>query len=94
MTTATDKHVAPLADAFLRKLRAHLGDDVMRGIAALNADEPNPAICHTHDYCDANVIMDQAFVAVLGRRSRSNSDRDAVVWTRAWNLAKERMQRK
>jgi hypothetical protein len=94
MSTRDTQRISDLADTFLRKLRQRLGDDVMRAITSLNADEPDPGVCHSHDYCDANVIMDEAFVVVFGRSSRACSDRDAALWTRAWDLAKERMQQR
>lgn len=86
--------VAALAHAFLRELRATIGAKRMAEVARLNAAERDPGVCHSHDFCDANMVMDDAFRSVVGRGSRVSSVRDAILWTRAWNLAKEAMRSK
>ncbi len=45
--------------------------------------------CATHDFCDANMLMSEAFTAVLGRDMDAGSEDDAALWNEAWDLAVE-----
>ena len=49
--------VQRLADAFCRYMRAGLPVAKMRVMLARNAAETDPNICHSHDFCDANMVM-------------------------------------
>lgn len=79
-----------IADAFETELRAELSADELREAVAANRDEPNPAICHTHDFCDANMVMAAAFERVLGRPIDLQSDADRALWGAAWSEWKSR----
>lgn len=59
-----------------------------------------PGICHSHDYCDANIVMAGAFEAIVGRapyyapagsshEDSQTEDADTSLWNRAWTLAKD-----
>lgn len=52
-----------IAKTFVDNLAAYVGAENMGVIAARNAKEPLAAVCHTHDFADANVFMDAAFKA-------------------------------
>lgn len=84
----TTPHPQDLAYAFARALRAELTEDQMAEAIALNAGEANPSICHSHDFCDANIVMAEAFRAVVGRDIDLQSDADCALWGEAWDLAK------
>ena len=51
--------------------------------------------CATQDFCDANVYMDEAFVAVMEREhamftdgaAEADVDRDDRMWDTAWAMA-------
>lgn len=51
-------------------------------------------VCHSHDYCDANMPMASAFEAVMGRPILPEGDdaemaeADCVIWNAAWDYAK------
>ena len=77
-----------LARAFLAGLSHQLGAEALSEVDRLNKAEASPSVCHSHDFCDANVIMAAAFEQVLGRQPRIDSDEDAVLWDGAWSLAK------
>lgn len=47
--------------------------------------------CASHDYCDANMVMEQAFVTVFERPFLYEGepfDEDTLVWNSAWNIAR------
>ncbi len=43
--------------------------------------------CATHDFCDANEVMAEAFRKVVGREQEMDSDKDTDIWNAAWSLA-------
>ena len=53
-------------------------------------DEENRTAEHTcasHDYLDANMVMDEAFTIIFGRDMDAASEDDAALWNAAWDLA-------
>lgn len=87
--------VLTLARAFSRKLHAWLPEHVMAEVVAKNAVRRRDSICYSHDYCDANEAMLQAFEEAFGRTMVMDSDadypgaiRDAFIADEAWALAK------
>jgi hypothetical protein len=54
--------IETLASDFCQELRASLTDAQVVEAALRNAAEPNPQVCHTHDFCDANMAMQAAFL--------------------------------
>jgi hypothetical protein len=64
----------------------------------LNASETDKSICHSHDFCDANMAMDEAFTKVLGRQyvffndeepeTEKQNEIDADLINAAWSMAK------
>ena len=44
--------------------------------------------CATHDYCDANMIMDEAFTEIIGYEIDLQNDADLDLWNNAWALSK------
>lgn len=63
METTKPQHVQ-LAEKFTELLRATLTESEFAEMADANANESDPAVCHTHDYCDANQIMLDALAAL------------------------------
>lgn len=47
--------VCALQDAMATRLAPNSGDNFAKAVAA-NMREDNPAVCHMHDYCDANAV--------------------------------------
>jgi hypothetical protein len=78
-----------LAAEFSRVMRDYLSVAELQTAVALNAAETNPGICHTHDFCDANMAMDAAWCHLTGEDG-IDADRevDARLWNDAWALAK------
>jgi hypothetical protein len=69
-------------------LRRWLGDD-MRQVIARNRAELSPDVCHSHDFCDANMAMLEA-VAAFKDVAQDEVDIDASLplMNEAWDIAK------
>ena len=50
-----------LANEFSKVMRDWLSDEEMAKVLERNAKEDNPGVCHSHDFCDANMAMLEAF---------------------------------
>ncbi len=77
-----------LAAAFARHLRAQLNPETMEEVNRLNREEYGPNVCASHDFCDANMPMAEAFESLFGREVELNDDADLNIWAEAWDLAK------
>jgi hypothetical protein len=53
-----------------------------------NARETDKQICHSHDHCDANMAMLEAFTEVLGYEMNCASEDTAGLANDAWAMAK------
>ena len=78
-----------IARAFDARLLAEIGPDKYRTVIDLNAHADSLG-CASHDYCDANEIMDAAFSDVMGRSTIPDneeafiSEEDTDLWNCAW----------
>jgi hypothetical protein len=52
------------------------------------AEPAESGVCHTHDFCDANMYMHEAFEKTFGREPDTNDDSDLESWNDAWAIAK------
>lgn len=82
-----------LAMEFSRTLWQWLTTTEMRKAIEGNRRETSPNVCHTHDHCDANMAMLEAFEKLFGHCQIDDSDpeqqeRDCALWNRAWDMAK------
>ena len=85
-----------ISEAFADVLRGWLSIQQMQKVRRLNRTEKDKSICHSHDFCDANMAMDEAFQQVLGLSfseiiSLSGEDAEpcdelCALWNKAWNL--------
>lgn len=83
-TTATR-----IAQDFAARLRAELTAEEMAEVNRRNATaEYQNGACATHDFCDANMPMAEAFAAATGREIDLSSDDDARLWSAAWDAAR------
>ncbi len=78
--------VARIAVEFCKIVRR----DLLRHLEEINRlnRKRGRKYCHTHDFCDANKLMDEAFRHVVGREP--DFDRhlhDMGLWNGAWNMA-------
>lgn len=83
-----------LAMEFSSVLREWLSEEEMLMVLARNARENDPLICHSHDFCDANMAMDEAarnlgFKEIYDHgESEEEVVRACVFWSAAWAKAK------
>lgn len=79
-----------LVQNFSSQLRKELGLDQLQEIIELNAAEPDPSICHSHDFTDANVVMLEAWnITYPGTPFDLHNEAHCQHWTAAWSLAKQ-----
>lgn len=94
-----DAHAAS-ADAALRVaakfrtvLHEWLGDDGMARIRRENVANVGSNVCASHNQCDANMAMDEAFRRVFGAGPLDGmehmSDAACDLWGAAWDIAKD-----
>lgn len=74
-----------IAAKFSAILREWIGEEKVAEVVRRNAAEPHPSICHTHDFCDANMAMAEAWERLTGRRPQDCPER---LWDAAWDIAK------
>lgn len=79
--------VTLLAVEFIERLSHIKG---FREMAWESRTRKRQASCLSHDICDANEVMEQAFVAVVGKPSDTlNDEAHFRLWNLAWNVARK-----
>lgn len=77
---------------FTDDLIGAVGSSAFREIAKRNADQPNPGICHSHDFCDANMVLLGAIQSLAGLPNDKYldvaNDRLTDTMNAAWGAAK------
>ncbi len=83
-----------VAAVFAYKVASQLDDEEMAEVVRRNADETDPTICHSHDFCDANMPMLESFQE-MGLRTPLDAIADPSLgegpnglWNEAWAVAK------
>lgn len=79
--------VGKIADAFRSVLRSWLTESQLVEVDRRNKAESNPAICHSHDFCDANMAMLEAVERLIGRDMNIGDDDDNALFNDAWTQA-------
>ena len=85
------KPVHKTAKRFAGLLRIELGAAQFAEVKRLNGVQADKSICHSHDFCDANVAMADAIREICGVDGRRLDLRDADAqefWNDAWREAK------
>jgi hypothetical protein len=87
-----------LAAEFCRILHEWLTPDQIAEAVFFNANEKNPGVCHSHDHCDANQAMLDAWEVVFGKgrvpayidsdRTEAEKNAELKITNDAWNMAK------
>lgn len=90
---------ARISKAFVEVVREWTTRSEWDQIRQRNAEEGDPNVCHTHDFFDANMAMQEAFIRVLGREPFTPCDvedgicpesiveSDGAMWNEAWHQA-------
>jgi hypothetical protein len=76
-----------LAAEFSKRLASDVGD-YLKELIERNRKETIGLICHSHDFCDANVTMAESFFVVIGREIDLDSGADLDLVNAAWQKAK------
>jgi len=98
----TIDYAPEIGKRFVTVLEEWLTPAEFEQVRTLN-DSREPGVCHSHDFCDANMAMDEAFIDVLGRHPTTLPEvtdqdyadallaemYDANLWTRSWDWAIE-----
>jgi hypothetical protein len=90
-------HTEQLALAFAVELRQSFSDYQWHEMRLRNA-EIGAGACASHDFCDANMVMDAAFTKVMGVPAFEITDEGDThhpewhvdIWNAAWAIAKRR----
>lgn len=90
MPRTPTQDIEAIANEFSARLRECLTDEELAEVVRRNRAEPAPDICHSHDFCDANIPMAEAFENLLERELDVSSDADAEICNAAWRLANQR----
>lgn len=72
---------------FAKIVRRDLGENLAE-IVRRNFTDEYDSCCATHDFCDANELMAEAFKGVMGRDAEADSDPDSFIWNLAWSEAR------
>lgn len=89
--------IESLAIQFSHDLQREIGKANVRAAILLNREEDNPSVCHSHDFCDANMTMFHAGTklklwddTLWEGEDRGQRDREVHLFNAAWGLAKEK----
>lgn len=81
--------VQSLALEFSHALRSELSAEEMRVVIQRNRAQLSPNICHSHDFCDANMVLHAVFLQHgMDAADEGGMDRWGELWDHAWNMAK------
>lgn len=82
--------IREIADTFINKMQVSITAEEMAQVRTLNSMEKMPGVCHTHDFCDANMVMADAFEQITKHMVDADSTTDCALWNGAWDLAKRK----
>ena len=78
-----------LAHQFGVALRTFLSKKEIRAVILRNRRQKNANICHSHDFCDTNIVMHDVFMRYgMDVTDEGGLDRWGRLWDETWNLAK------
>ena len=72
--------IKKLARAFSALLVKRIGKAKVKKVNKLNLTETDSGVCHSHDFCDANMVMASAI-------RRAGLLDDPRLWNDAWRFA-------
>ena len=80
---------AKLAHAFTEIVRKSFSAKELAEIVKRNRAyrKEGRMCCATQEFCDANMLMEEAFTNVMGREPNVGADQDADLWNAAWSKA-------
>lgn len=84
-----NKKIIDLANAFIKVVEYNLTAPQIEQVVKLNKTFDYISCCATHDFCDANELMAEAFKTVVGTEIDLQNDVHLDLWNNAWNIAKQ-----
>lgn len=80
-----------LAREFSERLKQTLSPEELNELVLRNRIEKTPNICHSHDFCDANILLHDVFIR-HGMDIADEGGRElwGEMWDNTWNLAKSK----
>lgn len=79
-----------IAQEFSALLKNWLSQDELKEVVLRNSIERDPAICHSHDFCDANMAMLEVFSSRgMDIAGEGGVERHGARWNEAWALARK-----
>lgn len=89
-----DQQVTAIAEAFAEVMRQWLDSREWQLMRERNASQADSNVCHSHDFCDANMAMDAAFnglgipTCLAFADDTPEHEEACKLWNDAWTLAK------
>lgn len=80
-----------IAQSFVNILKEWLSEAEFTEVVKRNAEDKDKSICHSHDFCDANMAMDEAFNENL--LYLDYTEENINLFSDAWREAKKIMQK-
>jgi hypothetical protein len=84
-----ESQVEEIAFKFNENLKDSLTKAQYRMVLKLNEKEKDKSICHSHDYCDANMVMLSAVCEVTGRPEDPTADGIIELMNQSWEKWRE-----
>ena len=84
----SEKTIQDLSFAFSTIIHSWLTVDEINKVVILNDTPDYKGCCATHNFCDANMAMVEAFDIVFNRELSTNKLGDMLFFNKAWNLSK------
>lgn len=98
MKRISDSQINKIAIEFANVLKEWLTPEQITEVIKVNSIPENKTCCATHDFCDSNMAMDEAFTKVMGREfvfyndelpeSEKQNGIDTNAFNTAWDIAK------
>lgn len=80
-----------LARELSQALHAYLTKAQVQAVVERNRAETFAGVHHSHDFCDANVVICESFLRHgMDPAAEGGMDHYSALWDQAWNLAKSR----
>lgn len=79
-----------LSEEFAKELKIELGDNAFNEMVQkhIDGEYAKKDVCVTHDYCDGNQVMLDAYEKCYKREFNMQNDDDMQLWNGAWEFAK------
>lgn len=85
--------IRKVANTFVKVLRRWLTPEQFAEMQRRNKVETDPQVCHSHDFCDANEAMMEAFTEHGLTADYDPDDAEhTALWNKVWEAAKSQLR--